>query len=338
MSPEVIAAVIAASISFLTLIGTLAVQFYGFQVTTRNTADTLKQQSIRTLNERFATAADRLGKDEPSAVQMAGVYAMAGLADDWTENRQTCVDILCAFLRMPSEPSPGTDARASEQLAHSSSREIRQTVIRIIAAHLRPDAAISWQRLNFDFTGVVFDGGDFSGAVFADGRVSFDHAVFASGEVDFEDAVFSGATVDFGGAVFSGATVDFGQAAFSAGQVRFGGAEFSGGQVSFGGAQFSGATVLFTGAKFTGAGVAFTSARFPRGTVSFKYANFPGGTVDFSQAWFSGATIDFESARFSLSRITVDFSSPRDWSHPPKFSLAPPNGVRLPNTTTPEPP
>jgi len=26
---------------------------------------------------------------------------MAGLADDWPENRQTCVDILCAYLRLP---------------------------------------------------------------------------------------------------------------------------------------------------------------------------------------------------------------------------------------------
>jgi hypothetical protein len=32
------------------------------------------------------------------------VYALAGLADDWPENRQTCVDVLCAYLRMPYEP------------------------------------------------------------------------------------------------------------------------------------------------------------------------------------------------------------------------------------------
>jgi len=30
--------------------------------------------------------------------------------------------------------------------------------------------------LNFDFTEIVFDGGDFPGAKFSSGRVNFDHA------------------------------------------------------------------------------------------------------------------------------------------------------------------
>jgi hypothetical protein len=53
---------------------------------------TLSEQRTRTLNERFATAAGQLGDDKPAAVRLAGVYAMAGLADDWEANRQTCVD------------------------------------------------------------------------------------------------------------------------------------------------------------------------------------------------------------------------------------------------------
>ena len=40
---------------------------------------------------------------------------MAGLADDWPENRQTCVDVLCAYLRMPYEPDPGESASAPER-------------------------------------------------------------------------------------------------------------------------------------------------------------------------------------------------------------------------------
>ena len=54
----------------------------------------LAAQRTRTLNERFATAAGQLGSDKPAAVRLAGVHAMAGLADDWPENRQTCVDVL----------------------------------------------------------------------------------------------------------------------------------------------------------------------------------------------------------------------------------------------------
>jgi hypothetical protein len=122
MSPQVVAAVIAASVSVLALTGTLAAQYFGRRATSRDTQEaleeqrkqldrtleeqgkqldrTLAEQRTRTLNERFATAAEQLGSDKP-AVRPAGVYAMAGLADDWEENRQTCVDVLCAYLRMP---------------------------------------------------------------------------------------------------------------------------------------------------------------------------------------------------------------------------------------------
>src|SRR6185437_4685270 len=132
---------------------------------------TLAEQRTRTLNERFATAAGQLGSDKPPAVRLAGVYAMAGLADDWAENRQTCVDVLCGYLRMPYEPDPGQDTPAAQRLAFQAIREVRHSVIRVIAAHLKRDAAVSWQGLNFDFTGVVFDGGDFYGACFSGGEI-----------------------------------------------------------------------------------------------------------------------------------------------------------------------
>src|SRR6202050_1057565 len=129
MSPEFTAAIIAASVSFLTLIGTLAAQYFGRRATSRDTREALKEQRkqldrtlteqrTRTVNERFATAAEQLGSDKP-AVRLAGVYAMAGLADDWEENRQTCVDVLCAYLRLPYEPNPGTDAPEPARRARS---------------------------------------------------------------------------------------------------------------------------------------------------------------------------------------------------------------------------
>jgi hypothetical protein len=54
---------------------------------------------------------------------------------------------------------------------------VNHTVIRVIAKHLYDGAAVSWQGLNLDFTGVVFDGGGFVGAVFSGGIVSFSGAV-----------------------------------------------------------------------------------------------------------------------------------------------------------------
>ena len=72
MNPQVVAAVIAASVSFLTLIGTLAAQYFGRRATSQQLDRTLAEQRTRTLNERSATAAGQLGSDKP-AVRLAGV-------------------------------------------------------------------------------------------------------------------------------------------------------------------------------------------------------------------------------------------------------------------------
>jgi hypothetical protein len=109
---------------------------------------TLAEQYIRTLNERFATAAEQLGSDKP-AVRLAGVYAMAVLADDWEKNRQACVDVLCAYLRMPYQPDPGRNAPEPEQLAFRTSREVTAVVDRdpdcVAAGHSAfPGGASRW--------------------------------------------------------------------------------------------------------------------------------------------------------------------------------------------------
>ena len=174
----------------------------------------------RVFNERFTAIAAQLGDAQP-AVRLAGVHAMAGLADDWKQNRQTCVDVLCAYLRLPYDPDPGDDAAPAERTAYRANREVRHTIIRLISAHLRPGAAVSWQGLNFDFTGVIFDGGDFSGAEFSGGLVRFDDAEFSGGRVSFIRAEFSGGLVSFNRAQFSGGEVSFDRAQFSGGQVSF---------------------------------------------------------------------------------------------------------------------
>jgi uncharacterized protein YjbI with pentapeptide repeats len=195
---------------------------------------TLSEQRTRTFNERFATAAGQLGSDKPPEVRLAGVYAIAGLADDWKENRQTCVDVLCAYLRMPYKPDPGDESPVSERLVFLANREVRYTVMRVITAHLQEDAAVSWQGRNFDFTGTVFDGGSFSGATFSGGTLTFNEATFSCGTLTFNEATFSCGTLTFNGATFSGGTVTFHGAKFSGGAVNFIGAKFSGGTVAFG--------------------------------------------------------------------------------------------------------
>jgi uncharacterized protein YjbI with pentapeptide repeats len=341
MNPTVVAAWIAAGVSVLTLIGTLAAQYFGRRGTNKDTEKafaeqreqldrtlaeqarqldlTLAEQRTRTLNERFATAAEELGSDKP-AVRLAGVYAMAGLADDWRENRQTCVDVLCAYLRMPYAPDPGPDAPEPHLLAFQANREVRHTVIRVITAHLRDNAAVSWHALDLDFTGVVFDGGDFSFARFSGDYVDFTGAEFLDGEVSFDGVVFSGGTVMFCDTLFSGGVVDFTNAEVSGVTVVFTGAQFSAGVVSFMATEFcSNGIAAFNGAAFSGGVVDFDHARFSGGLVRFVGARFCGGTVDFTGAEFCGGV--------------VDFHDPADWSCPPDFPWAdtPPAGVRLPS-------
>ena len=278
---------------------------------------TLAEQRTRTLNERFDTVAEQLGSDRPPAVRLAAVYAMAGLADDWQDHRQMCVDVLCAYLRMPYEPGPGDDAPVEKRLAFQASREVRHTVIRVITAHLNGTAPVSWCGLNFDFAGAVFDGGDFSDAKLSGGTVNFSNAEFSSGTVNFAGAEFSGGTVNFAGAKFSGAGVNFFLAKFSGAMVDFAGAKISGGTVGFGYAGFSGGPVNFSSAKFSGAAVhffhskftgespKFTGADISGGTVFFHATEFSGGTVSFSRAEFSSETVDFTGAEFSGGTVRL---------------------------------
>lgn len=269
----------------------------------------------RVFNERFTTIAAQLGDAQP-AVRLAGVHAVAGLADDWRANTQTCIDVLCAYLRMPYEPDPGEGAPTAHRLEFRANQQVRHTIVRVVTAHLRDGAKVSWQGLDLDFTGVAFDGGDFSGARFSSGTVSFTDGQFW-GHVGFFGADFSGARVSFDQAEFSGGAVVFTDARFSEGTVSFTGAQFSGGTVSFDQAEFSGATVSFGGGPDPSRRLPF-EAEFSDGTVSFKGAKFSGGEVDFKGAKFSGGEVDFTEAR--------------TWSHPPLFDWndKPPAGVMLP--------
>ncbi|MEU9685742.1 hypothetical protein [Amycolatopsis japonica] len=55
------------------------------------------REQAQSFNERFGTAAEQLAHDN-AAVRLAGLYAMAGLADDWVANRRSasmCCAVTC---------------------------------------------------------------------------------------------------------------------------------------------------------------------------------------------------------------------------------------------------
>ncbi|WP_406490678.1 pentapeptide repeat-containing protein [Streptomyces sp. NBC_01604] len=278
------------------------------------------REATRLHTERFSQAVDKLGSDSP-AVRLGGVHALAGLADDAPDDslRQTCIDVLCAYLQLPFTPDPGDDpAHQEEHHRYLALRKVRHTILRLIGDHYRRPRGThrSWQGCDLDLTGVIIDGSlDFGGAAFSGGRVSFHGAAFSGGRVSFHGAAFSGGDVSFDGATFSGGEVSFHRATFSGGSmVSFHGATFSGGEVSFHRATFSDGRVWFHRATFSSGGtVFFDGATFSGGEVFFPDATFSGGDVFFNDAAFSGGEVFFIGTTFSggVSFIGTTFSGGR---------------------------
>ncbi|MFF2475061.1 pentapeptide repeat-containing protein [Streptomyces sp. NPDC058066] len=302
-----------ASVTALTLIGAVLAGLYAYRKQLLAEGDAHRADASQ-LADRYTTAAEQLGHNQ-AAVRLAGVYALARLADDWTEQRQVCIDVLCAYLRMPYEPDPSLPSHKEGE------REVRHTIIQVIRDHLQePDAATAWCLHDFNFTGAVFDGGDFttshlrgvvsfSGATFSGGTVSFDSATFSGGDVSFSGATFSGGDVGFDHATFSGSTVHFTDATFSGSDVNFDNAKFSGRDVYFSGATFSGGSVTFTGATFSGRDVHFGGATFSGSIIYFGRTTFSGRDVYFSGATFSGSNVRFRAATFSTGTVSFDHAT-----------------------------
>ncbi|MFD5773361.1 pentapeptide repeat-containing protein [Streptomyces sp. PDY-4] len=249
------------------------------------------REATRLHTERFSQAVDKLGSDSP-AVRLGGVHALAGLADDAPDDslRQTCIDVLCAYLQLPFTPDPGDDpAHQEEHHRYLAFRKVRHTILRLIGDHCRLPRGTyrSWQGCDLDLTDVIIDGSmDFRGAVLSSGRVSFSGATFPGGEVFFDRASFSGGRVFFDRASFSGGKVSFLRASFSGGLVSFDRAAFSDGEVSFREASFSGGRTSFNHASFSGGAVSFTTASGPAPYGLLGAVGTPApATVTLSFAW-----------------------------------------------------
>jgi hypothetical protein len=246
--------------------GAVAAIVVGYRRTRLDHAQSLRDDN-RLFTERFGAAAEHLGGDD-ARIRVAGVYALGQLADDWDEQRQTCVDLLCAYLRMPYDPVPQDRAE----------REVRDTVFRVLKARLTdPGTPHSWCDLDFDFSNATLDGGGLHGAHFTGRYLFFNGARFTSGHIDLRSVRFAARRVDFSDATFErGCVVDFGEATFTSQDLRFRSTVFAG-------------RADFRAADFTGA------------TPDFAAAVFPGGT----RTSFRGATMTRTSAG-TLPRVLED--------------------------------
>lgn len=177
-----------------------------------------RRAEVRLFVERFAKASELLGHDR-AAVRLAAVHSLAGLADDWSGGRQTCVDVLCAYLRMPfTSPASYPPQQALEKQAAQQELLVRQTIIRIVGGHLVPGAPRRWDSVVVDLAGAAIDGGDLRGIRLGPGvRLSLREARLRAGTLDLSAATFAGGTLDLSGAVFAGGVVDLSGAVIDGG-------------------------------------------------------------------------------------------------------------------------
>ncbi|WP_197521747.1 pentapeptide repeat-containing protein [Nocardia sp. 852002-20019_SCH5090214] len=306
--------------------------------------------------ERFGAAAAQLGATDV-AVRIAGVYAMAGVADESDGlRRQQCIDVLCGYLRLPYNAEHGASGRTklvvkAPRVDHGrvrgeteehieyrqNDREVRATVVRVIADRLRPEAEYSWSTSNFDFRTAHLEAADFAGTIWSgttrftsanftgvtrfvgatfNSPVWFDSATFGN-DARFDGATFNG-RANFGWATFG--PVGFDEATFNGplwfawatvGPARFEKATFNGGPTVFATAIFNGPT-RFDGAIFNGLTTRFEAASF-NDDAWFDGAIFSGEAI-FRRILFSGRA-SFRQVDFGSEPII--FADPLRWGPPP---------------------
>jgi uncharacterized protein YjbI with pentapeptide repeats len=273
----------------------------------------------RRITDLYCRAVEQLGHAN-AAVRLGGLYSLERLAQEHSEHRQTVVDVICAYLRMPFQVPAGAGtalglvarssaitpaAEAIEQDTHGESRQefqVRLAAQRMLARHLdgsigpgKP-AASFWDAVRIDLNGAVLVGLDFSGCRLD--QADFRNAQF-SREASFDGTYFTG-TTRFDEAVFNG-NARFSRARFE-GNARFNEVQFERnaefaevhfiGNASFSDTQFTRAA-CFSEAKFKG-NARFDEAQFSR-DILFDKATFAGST------WFGGTQFNqgctFEDAR-----------------------------------------
>ena len=167
----VIAGTLAVAAALLALLGVFV-----------RRAQTERQWRLTSRRTQFAGIAEQLAHANP-AVRNAGVYAMETLATEWltwswwTRKRhrragrkeaQACVDVLCAYLRLPYTPPPdgvtttkriltttrgglGRNAGPRVETHHEyrhDDREVRASIVEVIARNLRGTRLSRWNLIS----------------------------------------------------------------------------------------------------------------------------------------------------------------------------------------------
>ncbi|MGW4794658.1 pentapeptide repeat-containing protein [Nonomuraea sp. NPDC004297] len=227
--------------------------------------------------DRFSKAVEQLGSSQ-APVRLGGLYALEQLAQTNPALRQTIVDVICAYLRMPWTPPGEEDRQQRIRAARTRSagrtgaragrdpdeeRQVRLTAQRLLTGHLRWSEGRWWQRRTganpLYWPGIRLD---MTGAVLID----FDFEYCRLDRAFFQETVFVG-SAHFTGSTFA-EVGHFINATFDS-KAYFDQATFT-----------KGASFLW--ATFTNRAT-FLGTRFTQGAVFIR-------TTFYGDAWFSGAT------------------------------------------------
>lgn len=283
---------------------------------------TMHDANERRITELYTKAVDSLGH-EKAAVRLGALYALERLAQAETRQRQTIVDVICAYLRMPyadkeniheDNDYAGSDATSGDD-SDAGEKQVRVAAQRILTNHARFDEdeggvdppSTYWPDVNIDLRGATLFNFDFRACRIAHGQ--FGDTVFV-GTARFGKASFRDRS-SFRRSEFRGHAW-FEDARFLAG-IRFEDAIFNA-TSQFTGARFE-AIALFDRVRFNGS-CGFTRARFAAAVsfadtlfgsdAAFRNTDFMDG-VSFRRSCFS-ARARFGDSRYAKS-CNFDFAS-----------------------------
>ncbi|MDO8149162.1 pentapeptide repeat-containing protein [Isoptericola sp. b515] len=279
------------------------------------------RDQTRLFNERFARASDQIGSDRP-AIRLAGVYSMAGLADDWSKGRQSCIDVLCAYLRMPYRPNgqiPSLkgkyrgrprpwevlnwgDQSERDTMGSASEAQVRSSVVQILRERLWEGAHVSWNGAFLDFTGAVFEDESFDGADFTDCNVRFDDCLFL-GECGFSETTWRRSVGSFLGAVYAG-RLGFEYSIIDESEITLYGDFVDGTDINFQGVVLKSGSLRTLGPRGSGGSISFVESDLSGGTLQISGPKMTkDSSIAFSRSILSGTEVVLEGGEYLAGHI-----------------------------------
>ena len=310
----------------------------------RVAAITEEDATERRITDLYGKAVDQLGSEKP-AVRLGGLYGLERLAEGYPSQRQTVVNVICAYLRMPYLPPPGIGVREVERAwdlepklhtsavsrdtwAHALNQEtgdqqesslqewqVRLTAQRILAQHLRGEPSRDPANPRVQMPppgGISRDSKTVTTAVRSSHWKNIDIDLTGAILFDFDFRRCRVKHAIFRMCRFMGIARFYG-ASFS-GDAEFDGAEFFG-SAWFEHAEF-GSNAWFGGARF-GRTAGFDEAKFREralfGTGAWLGSALFGGEVGFRKTHFSSMP-ELGGARVTLDGATQSRSWPEGWA------------------------